>query len=89
MENIPLSIAVRVQERWSHQQNIYIYHSNSNRVRDKKEILPAKLITCRFPVMIQPMLANQLDEYSMYHVQSSHTPIMVKLKLNGTLVLPF
>ena len=24
------------------------------------------------------------DEYSMYHVRSSHSPIMIELKLNGT-----
>ena len=46
---------------------------SSNRVREEKEILPAKLITCHFPVMIQPMVVNQRSQMNIQCIMSGVT----------------
>ena len=44
--------------------------SSLNRVREEKQMLPAKFITCRFPVMIQPMVANQRCQINIQCIMS-------------------
>ena len=73
-ESIPLTIAAFINQSANSARKLVTLKEHaapsSNRVREEKEILPAKLITCNFPVMIQPMVANQRDQMNIQCIMS-------------------
>ena len=61
--NIPQTIADFVNQSADFARKLITLKEHpilsSNKTREQKEMLPVKLITCRFPVMIQPMIVGQ------------------------------